>query len=140
MHQIPLDEILGATLESWYARVAEWVPPGVAIDGQCADCATSPAAATLSNRLWPHSIVHELTLALAVLERQLSESLAEDRLEWAGNSSVAVSTEVRAVLADRVSAAQEDIVDVLEQCLQPRLEAWVARELATCLDAIATCE
>jgi len=140
MHQLPLDEILGATLESWYARVTEWVPPGVAIDGQCADCATSAAAATLSNRLWPHSIVHELTIALAVLEKQLSESLAEDRLEWVGNSSVAVSIEVRALLADRVSAAQGDIVDVLEQCLQPRLDAWVAGELAKCLDAIATCE
>jgi len=140
MHQLPLDEILGATLESWYARVTEWVPPGIAIDGQCEDCVTSSAAAILSNRLWPHSIVHELTVALAVLERQLSESLVEDSLEWAGHKPVAVSTEIRAVLVDRVSAAQDDIVDVLEQCLQPRLDAWVSGQLEMCLDAIATCE
>ncbi len=140
MYQLPLDEILGGALESWYARVAEWVPPGVAIDGQCADCADSPAAAIVSNHLWPHSIVHELTVALAILEGQLSESLMEDRLERASNNSVAVSVEVRAVLADRVLAAQDDIVDVLEQCLQPKLDAWVSGQLETCLDAIATCE
>jgi len=140
MHELPVDEILGATLESWYARVAEWVPPGIASNGQCEECGTSPAAAILSDRLWPHSIVHELTVALAILERQLSESLVEDRLEWAGNSPVAVSTEVRALLADRVSAARADIVDVLEQCLQPRLDAWVSGQLEMCLDAIATCE
>ena len=140
MHELPLDQFFEATLESWYARVAEWVPPGIASVGHCADCATSPAAATLSNRLWPHSIVHELTVALAILERQLSESLVEDRLGWAGNSPVAVSTEIRAILADRVSAAQGDIVDVLEQCLQPRLDAWVSSQLEMCLDAIATCE
>jgi len=140
MHQLPLDEILGATLESWYARVAEWVPPGIASDGRCAECGASPAAAILSDRLWPHSIVHELTVVLAILERQLSESLVEDRLEWVGNSPVSVSTEIRAVLVDRVSAAQGDIVDVLEKCLQPRLDAWVSGQLEMCLDAIATCE
>ncbi|MCY7411760.1 MAG: hypothetical protein LH471_01770 [Salinibacterium sp.] len=140
MHQLPLDEILGAALETWYARVTEWVPPGIAIDRLCTECDSSTAATILENHLWPHSIVHELTVVLAILERQLSESVAEDRLERARSSSVAVSVEVRAVLAARVLAAREDIVDVLEQCLRPRLDAWVAGQVEACLDAIATCE
>jgi len=140
MHQLPLDEIVGAALESWYARVAGWSPPGSAIDRHCAECGSSPAATILENQLWPHSIVHELTVVLAILERQLSESVAEDRLERARHSSVAVSIEVRAVLAARVLAVQEDIVDVLEQCLRPRLDAWVAGQVEACLDATATWE
>jgi hypothetical protein len=134
---LPLEEILSATLECWYARVAEWAPPGAAIAGSCRDCAASVAAPIFDGQLWPHSIVHELTVALAILESRVSESLSEERFGSAASRSPEVVMDARRLVVNGVRAASGDIVDVLEQCLRPRLDAWVLREVEAGLDALS---
>lgn len=140
MHQLPVEEILGAALESWYARVAEWTPPGEAITGSCVECAASAAAPIVDGQLWPHSIIHELTVALAILEARLSESLAEERFESTTEWSPEVAIDARRLVVDGVWAASGDIVDVLDQCLRPTLDAWVLCEVETGLDALSIWE
>jgi hypothetical protein len=137
MHQLPLQEILGATLECWYARVAEWRPPGAAITGSCRECAESVAAPIVDGQLWPHSIVHQLTVELAILEARVSESLSEERFESATPRSPEVAMDARRLVADGVWAASGDIVDVLDHCLRPRLDAWVLCEVESALDALS---
>jgi hypothetical protein len=127
MNRPAIHDLLGSVLCTWYASVAEWRPPGLLSSTTCVSCRSSILASALEIADWPHDLIHDLAVDLDAAAAAIHDSLEEDRILGRPSSGEKPAAwHVR----QEFSAHINDVVDVLSECVAPRLDAWVAAETA----------
>ena len=131
MNRSAIDDLLGAVLSGWYRSVAEWAPPGRLSAHLCETCPSSLLAQAIDIAEWPHELIHELAGSLDTTLSQITESIAEDAVAEGGVANLAVAIDarltqcLRAFVLASVVEHSVDIVDVLGECVEPRLADYV---------------
>jgi hypothetical protein len=135
-------DLLDTTLDGWYSYLASWEAPGPLDRSTCRLCADSPFSRIDGLGDWPHDIVHRLVLDLSTAARHVHLTLEE--LDQASTVSPPLfhenpSQEVlarSAVLARHaeflvlagIEDRKEAMRDVLENCIEPALDAYLRAE------------
>lgn len=129
MNRPAIRDLLGTVLCQWYQSAAAWVPPGVLSTRTCDTCAISLVADTIDLTQWPHDLMHELVSAVGTMAVQISESWAEDECAD-GYDDVGRMKCVVTLVRSAVMEQRGDLLDVLEQCVEPALAEYVDTEAA----------
>ena len=111
--------MVATVFTEWYSTAARWEPPGVTAEFICPQCVGSPFAAELGLAEWPHSLTHELVTNLAVIAQGVGELLGVD------------GPAVDQLVISSIRAHAADAGDVLTECVEPRLNAYLYREAAS---------
>lgn len=132
-------DLLDTTLDGWYSYLASWVEPVAADSAVCQHCSDSPFSRLEGLGDWPHDIIHTLVRDLAVAVRHVHHSLEE--LDEAQGSALHVESAAEraarsAVLArhaeflvlSAVATRNDEMRDVLEQCIEPALRDYLRAE------------
>ncbi len=119
MNRSAIDDLLHTTLSRWYESLADWAPPGRLSAATCTSCHRSPLAQHLEVEEWPHDLVHQLVALLGDLHGQVSSSVPDG----------AARDRALGHLRARIREHSCDVLDVLVECVEPRVQAWVRREL-----------
>ncbi len=131
-----LSSFVETLVTDWYSTAARWTPPGNSSPVGCAQCEISPFLRLPGLVEWPHDVIHPLVEVLEDAVLQVQRSLEELDADIAG--AVAPDPARRAaygrhalklVYATAMLNA-DDILDVLENCVGPAIEDYVAHELA----------
>lgn len=132
MNRSAIRDLLGSVLSAWCRSVAEWTPPGALSSEQCGTCHASLAAQTLDFSAWPHGLVHELATSIETTIAQISESIAEDAMVEGSRPTFSADDRRGQSLRQFVLAVvvehSADMVDVLTECVEPRLDVYVRGE------------
>ncbi len=128
MNRPAIHDLLGTILSGWYARVAEWVPPGRLGPHTCTACTDSLLARVVDSRAWPHDLIHQLAVDLTEAAEEIADSMAEDLLAVGGTLRDEDRRARRIVLAT-IAEHADDITDVLHECVTPRLDRHVGLEV-----------
>ena len=138
-----MHDLLESTLDNWYAYLSAWQLPIANGRLVCELCSDSPFITVAELDEWPHDIAHLLVRDLTSVVRHVRVSLEElDELnsfavleartltndERAARTAVLArhaETLVLAGLADHACLMR----DVLQQCIAPRLDAYLATEV-----------
>lgn len=134
MNRTAIDDLPCGIVSGWYESVADWAPPGQTSGVTCAACGDTLLAGVLDVRDWPHDLMHQFA---AELESASLHILDARQGSGAAGDGGAALEEVRAYVAETVAVQIDDILDVLEQCVTPRLDAYVGRRLARGLALVA---
>ena len=127
MNRLAIDDLLGSILSSWFESAAEWTPPGQGSTHTCTTCSTSILAGVMDAAAWPHEVMHQLAASLDVAAEEIYEHLDEQPIDECDYGS---SREcVRRYVSDTAGARLADIIDVLVECVEPRLADFVANEV-----------
>ncbi len=121
MNRSAIDDLLGGILSGWYESVADWVPPGHASARTCTTCGSSILADVVDVADWPHDLMHQLAGAVETAFLQILDSLVPP--------PVASYDAVRRFMVDWLGGNSDDLLDVLRECVAPKLDEWVASEL-----------
>lgn len=136
-------DLLDSTLDGWYSYLASWEAPGDTGRAGCELCADSPFSRLDGLGEWPHDIVHVLVRDLSAAVRLVRLSL-EELDEVSTGASVALADLTprefaarRAILArhaeslvlSALQSRREAMLDVLEHCIEPALEAYLRAEV-----------
>jgi len=138
-----LHDLLEATLENWYASLSAWQAPAVSGRLLCELCSDSPFTTVAELSEWPHDISHLLVRDLTSVVRHMRVSLEElDELNsFATMEARTLSAGERAARSVVLDRHAETLVlagiaehacfmrDVLQQCIAPRLDAYLADEV-----------
>lgn len=121
MNRPAIEDLLGGILSAWYESIAEWMPPGQSQPDLCPTCRTSLLADAIDVDAWPHDLVHQLATTLESMSLQAYDSLVitKDRSYES----------VREYVAERIRSHAADLVDVLHECVEPRIDDWARAEL-----------
>ncbi len=134
MNPRAIDDLLGTVLSTFYHSAAAWTPPGRLSDRTCVTCSASVLSDTIETWRWPHDLMHDLAISLGTVVDQIADSFVEG-----GCCGVSVGDDDGALAAAAVRAAlaqhRLDVLDVLAECVDPRLDAYIATETARGLDA-----
>ncbi|MEQ1736289.1 MAG: hypothetical protein ABL886_07800 [Rhodoglobus sp.] len=135
MNPRAIDDLLSTMLAGFYRSAAAWTPPGRLSDRTCVTCSTSLLSEAIDTWRWPHDLMHDLTTSLTTVVAQIADSFAD--ADQCGLSPG--EAELPAVVLVRSALAQHrlDVLDVLAECVEPRLDAYVASEGARGLDDAA---
>lgn len=132
MNRSAIRDLLGSVLSTWCRSVAEWTPPGALSGEQCSTCHASLAGRALDLSAWPHGLVHELVTSIETTIWQVSESIAEDAMFEGSRPTFSIDDRrgqsLRQFVLAVVMEHRADMVDVLTQCVEPRLDAYVREE------------
>ncbi|TAL40583.1 MAG: hypothetical protein EPN91_12845 [Salinibacterium sp.] len=130
-----IEDHLGTVLCDWFTYVATWRPPGQSSTGVCRECIDSPFAEATDARLWPHDVMHPLLAALLQATEDVATSHAEE-LVVDGLCSIHIQQLQRAndqralaALTTMLGARLDDIRDVLKECVAPRINDFLSREV-----------
>lgn len=134
MNNTAIDDLLCGIVSGWYESVADWTPPGQTSGATCAACADTLLARVIDVREWPHDLMHQFA---AELESASLHILDARHGYGTADGDAAALEEVRDYVAAAITRQAEDILDVLEQCVTPRLDAYVGRRLARGLALVA---
>jgi hypothetical protein len=139
MIQPAIADYLGTVLLTWYRYAADWSPPGRMSAEVCLLCLESPFARLFDVERWPHDVVHQLVTSLATAADEICASIAEDQradLEPGSESELeermrlrAISREVEHMVIRSIAAQAGDILDVMRECVTPRVDRYVEHEL-----------
>ena len=138
-----MHDLLEATLENWYAYLSAWQIPSVNGRMVCELCSDSPFTTVVELNEWPHDIAHLLIRDLTSVVRHVRVSLEElDELNsFASLEARTLTPEERSARSVVLSRHAETLVlagvsdhaglmrDVLQQCISPRLDAYLATEV-----------
>lgn len=127
MNRPAIHDLLGTILSEWYARVAEWVPPGRLGPNTCTECSDSLLARVVDVHAWPHDLIHQLAVDVTEAAAQIADSMTEDLLAVGGALRDEERRARRIVLAT-IAEHADDITDVLSECVTPRLDRHVGLE------------
>ncbi|MFM9876346.1 MAG: hypothetical protein ACKVOG_00650 [Rhodoglobus sp.] len=136
MNRPAIRDLLGTVLCQWYQSAAAWVPPGVLSSYTCDTCSTSLAADAIDFSAWPHDLMHELATSLGTMARQISESWAADECSDGYDDEGRMRCVV-ALLRSAVIEHRDDMLDVLEECVEPTLTHYLETEAARGLAGLA---
>jgi len=124
-------DLLDSTLDGWYTYLASWEAPGELGASGCELCSES-----LFSRLdglgdWPHDIVHRLVRDLTTAVRHVHHSLQEidegepdDRLAH----SAVLARHAEFLVLSAIETRRDEMIDVLEQCIEPALDSYLRAE------------
>lgn len=126
MNRSAIDDLVGSIVCNWYGSAAQWNPPGRLDAHTCQSCPTAIVASVIDVAVWPHELMHDLTAALERAAAEIAASLESDPDHWP-SADVAGDAQIR--VRDSIVQHREDILDVLTQCVEPRLENWLHAEL-----------
>lgn len=128
-----IDDLLGSILSTWYESVAEWMPPGQLSADTCAECRSTALAFSFDMLAWPHELMHQLGASLDGAIAIITESLTDEtdpvvlrrRDEHLATCPQPLDLCVRDYVIREISERKEELTDVLEQCVTPRIDEWV---------------
>ena len=85
---------------------------------------------------WPHDLAHDLATSLDQSVAQISDSWDEDQrldlmIEEFGMQRA------RSIVGSVISDHRHDLLDVLAECVEPRLEEYLEREARRGIDEFA---
>lgn len=137
-----MHDLLAATLDGWYGYLSSWQAPGAEGRLVCELCHDSPFSRVADLTEWPHDVAHALVRDLTSAVRHVRITLEEldESNAFSAARHVAVApfdvTARREVLGSHAEslvlagiAVHEPLMrDVLEQCVAPRLEAYLRAE------------
>lgn len=114
MNRPAIDDLLGSILSTWYESVAEWAPPGQLSPMTCTQCRSSLLSEIMDVAWWPHDLMHQLSTALDSAVETISESQHP--------------SDARDHVFTHLSTQMVDVVDVLNECVTPRLDEWISSQ------------
>jgi len=124
MNESAIEDLLTQSLHGWYSEVSEWMPGSAESIRACEACHWQ-LKVVIDPEAWPHELVDSLAAGVARVVAQVTESELEESPGDPGDTESAVQSTVLRVLARHGG----DIVDVLEQCIHYRVEAFELLEL-----------
>jgi len=127
VNRLAIDDLLGGILSGWFESVADWTPPGQGSRHTCTSCPTSILAGVMDVTAWPHEVMHQLAASLDIAAEEIYLHLDEHPIDDCEYGSTRDC--VRHYVEDTVRARLEDLVDVLCECVEPRLADFTAREV-----------
>jgi len=131
-----IDDLLASILSSWYESVAEWMPPGQLSAATCSSCRGSALADVISIGEWPHDLMHQLATqyeeAIGIisesLEAETDPEIVAKRDAHALGCPDGIAGCVRAHVISELHDQRADLLDVLCECVTPRLDEWVSSQ------------
>lgn len=124
MNECAIDDLLTQSLNAWYSEVSEWMPDSTVSFRSCGACHWE-LRVVIDPEEWPHELVDSLAAGVTRVVDQVTESEFEDH----GGDRRDVEAAVRATVLAGLVRHRGDIVDVLEQCISYRVEAFEMLEL-----------
>lgn len=129
-------DLLDMTLDAWYSYLASWEAPGETGGSGCELCADSPFSRIDGLGEWPHDIEHALAAGLTAAVRHVRLSLEELDEDAALDLSphdrlvrrAAFARHAESLVLAGVSSRRAAMRDVLEQCIEPSLDAYLRSE------------
>jgi hypothetical protein len=145
-----LSDLLESTLDGWYGYLSTWQPPGTTGWQVCELCTTSPYSTVIGLSEWPHDVGHVLVRNLTAAADRVFDSLedlSEDRWRPSldGREPTIVELAARRDALERhatllvlkgVDRHAASMIDVLEECVSPRLERYLAVESELLIKAL----
>ncbi|WP_141990740.1 hypothetical protein [Rhodoglobus vestalii] len=130
MNNHAVSDLIGCSLQRWYRSVAEWSGPSGGTAEGCIECRASDFAAFDRLGQWPHELVHCLVDTLEQATRHLAISLHEDQHgSIQGNHTRAPCShcvdDARSTVAAAAADHTRDLIDVVTECVLPRLAVYV---------------
>ena len=136
-------DLLESTLDNWYAYLSAWQLPSVNSRAVCELCSDSPFGTVVELNEWPHDVAHLLVRDLTSVVRHVRVSLEElDELNsFAALEARTLTLEERAARSVVLGRHAETLVlagvaehaglmrDVLQECIAPRLDAYLSAEV-----------
>ena len=116
-------------LSGWYESVAEWTPPGQGSRITCVACRDGVLSGVISTAEWPHDLMHQLADAFETAALQIFDAIDADPVD-ACEEGASLDC-VRAHVAVYIGKHADDIRDVLEECVTPRIEEYAAAAIAS---------
>lgn len=146
-----MQDLLESTLETWYAYLSAWQAPSAQGRLVCELCFDSPFGTVADLNEWPHDIAHLLVRDLTSVVRHVRVSLEElDELNtFATLEARTLTSEERAARSLVLGRHAETLVlagvadhagfmrDVLNECIAPRLDAYLASEVERAMLALS---
>ncbi len=135
MNPRAIDDLLSTVLSAFYRSAAAWTPPGRVSEGTCTNCSSSLLSELIDTWRWPHDLMHDLASSLTALVGQIAESSVDadrPRPPEPDDLALAAASVRRALAPYRI-----DILDVLIQCVEPRLDAYLRSESLRGLGEVA---
>jgi hypothetical protein len=137
-----LSDLLESTLDSWYGYLSTWQPPGTTGWQVCELCTSSPYSTVIGLSDWPHDVGHVLVRTLTTAADHVFDSLedlSENRWRPSTNGREPTVVELAArrdalerhatlLVLKGVARHTDSMVNVLEECVTPRLERYLAVE------------
>ena len=125
MNSRAIDDLLGTILTQWYGAVALWEAPGMLTDGTCTRCRSSLVTAAIDVTAWPHDLIHRLDTELHAAITHVGASIEEEGAGGLKADHRGARQLVGLALVDHA----DDLLDVLNECVAPKLDRYVALEL-----------
>jgi hypothetical protein len=125
MNSRAIDDLLGTILSQWYGTVALWEAPGDLTDGTCGPCRSSLVSSAIDVTAWPHDLIHRLDSELHTAITHVSASIAEEESGCPSGDHRCAQELVGAALVEHT----DDLLDVLNECVVPKLDRYVELEL-----------
>lgn len=139
MNRPAIDDLLGSILSTWYESVAEWMPPGQLSAVTCISCRSSALAAVITVGEWPHELMHQLASAYdeaiiivtESLETETETEIVAKRDAHARECPLPIGECVRQHVTSEIASQATDLLDVLNECVTPRLDDWISSQAIT---------
>ena len=136
MNRLAIDDLLGGILSGWCESVADWAPPGQGSTHTCTTCPGSILAGVMDVTAWPHDVMHQLATSLDIAAEEIHAHLGEQPIDDCNYGS---SREcVHRYVVDTVTAKLADLLDVLVECVEPRLADFTSREVERVLARVGS--
>lgn len=114
---VHVTSIVETVFTEWYTTAARWEAPGSMTEFSCTACTASHFRAELGLAEWPHDVTHELLARLTDVSFGVGD-LVDD-------AGVSIDELVLTV----VRAHAGDVRDVLVECVEPRLDAYLSQAM-----------
>jgi hypothetical protein len=134
MIQMAIADVLGTVVSNWYSDVANWRAPGDSSPSSCGICLESSFRAITRAELWPHDVMHPLTVALLSTVRHVTVWLEEEHASglalWDPTERQPANDRVAEYLVGvALTLHADDMRDVLEKCVTPRVDEHIGLQL-----------
>jgi hypothetical protein len=136
VNRTAIDDLLSTILSVWYQTAAHWSPPGEVSANSCETCPISLLAEVVEIAPWPHDLAHDLATSLDESVAQISDSWDEEQHHGLIIEEFGMQR-ARAVVGSVISDHRHDLLDVLAECVEPRLEEYLEREARRGIDEFA---
>lgn len=112
------------------------MPPGRLSAATCSSCQDTVLAGVIRLGDWPHDLIHQLATQLESAIEIVTESLTIDTdplvvdkvVEHRAVCALDLADCVRDFVSTEVESWSADLLDVLSECVTPRLDEWIAAE------------